>query len=135
MTKNIQNIHLYDKEHMTTYKAFISSLMEYCSPLWAGAPASHLSRLHAVETKAFRFIGISCGEAESFGFSLSHRRQVGSLSVFYFILYGLAPSAVSAIRPHHISAGHSRSANNPLLVKLPKSPTPHLLLLISSIHH
>ena len=28
----------------------VRSLMEYCSPLWAGAPASHLSRLHTVET-------------------------------------------------------------------------------------
>ena len=43
-------------ELLTTYKAFIHSLMEYCSPLWVGAPASHLSRLHAVETKAFRII-------------------------------------------------------------------------------
>ena len=46
-------------ELLTTYKAFGYSLMEYCSPLWAGAPASHLSRLHAVESKAFRIIGIS----------------------------------------------------------------------------
>ena len=29
-------------ELLTTYKAFVRSLMEYCSPLWAGAPASHL---------------------------------------------------------------------------------------------
>ena len=53
--------------------------MEYCSPLWAGPPASHLSPLHVVETKAFRIIGTSCDEAESLGFSLSHRRQVGGL--------------------------------------------------------
>ena len=95
--------------------------MEYCSPLWAGAPASHLSRLHAVETKAFRIIGISRDEAESLGLSLSHRRLVGGLSVFYRLLSSLAPPALSAICPHHISAGRSRSANNPLLVKLPKS--------------
>ena len=69
-------------ELLTTYKAFIHNLMEYCSPLWAGAPASHLSRLHAVETKEFRIIGISRNEAESLGLSLSHRRQVGGLSVF-----------------------------------------------------
>ena len=61
-------------ELLTTYKAFVHSLMEYCSPLWAGAPASHLSQLHAVETKAFWIIGISHGEAESLGLSLSHRR-------------------------------------------------------------
>ena len=57
--------------------------MEYCSPLWAGAPASHLSRLHAVEIKAFRIIGISRNEAESLGLSLIHHRLVGGLFVFY----------------------------------------------------
>ena len=40
-------------ELLTICKAFIRSLMEECSPLWAGAPASHLSWLHAVETKTF----------------------------------------------------------------------------------
>ena len=50
-------------ELLITYKAFFRSLMECCSSLWAGAPASHLSWLHAVETKAFRIIGISRGEA------------------------------------------------------------------------
>ena len=101
--------------------------MEYCSPLWAGAPASHLSRLHAVETRAFKIIGISRNEAESLGLSLNHRRLVGGLSVFYRLLSSLAPPALSAICPHHISTGRSRSANNPLLVKLPKSRiTAHL---------
>ena len=58
-------------ELLTTYKAFVHSLMEDCSPLWAGATAFHLSRLHAVEPKAFRIIGISHDEAESSGLSLS----------------------------------------------------------------
>ena len=61
-------------ELLTTYKAFVCSMMEYCSTLWADAPASHLSRLHAVETKAFRIIGISHDDAESLGLSLSHQR-------------------------------------------------------------
>ena len=108
-------------ELLITYKAFARSLMESCSPLWAGAPAFHLSRLHAAETKAFRIIGISHDEAESLGLSLNHRRLVGGLSVFYRLLSSLAPPALSAICPHHISTGRSRSANNPLLVKLPKS--------------
>ena len=73
--------------------------MEYCSPLWAGAPASHLSRLHAVETKAFQIIGISRDEAESLGLSLSHHRQVGGLSVFHRLLSSLAPPALFAIPP------------------------------------
>ena len=36
---------------LTTYKAFVRHLLEYCSPLSAGDPASRLSRLHAVKTK------------------------------------------------------------------------------------
>ena len=52
-------------ELLTTNKVFVRSLMAYWSPLWAGAPSSHLSRLHAVETKAFRLIGISRDKAES----------------------------------------------------------------------
>ena len=58
-------------ELLTTFKASVHSLMEYCSPLWTGAPTSHLSRLHAVETNAFRITGISRDEAESLGLSLS----------------------------------------------------------------
>ena len=105
---------------LTTYKAFIPSLMEYSSFLWAGAPASHLSQLHTMETKAFMIIGISHDEAESLVLSLSHCRQVGGLSVFYSFLSSLAPPALSAICPTHISAGCSWSASNPLLDKTTK---------------
>ena len=103
--------------------------MEYCSPLWAGAPASHLSRLHAVETKAFRIIGISRDEAESLGLSLSLSPQAGrwSFCLLPSPLQPRSPPAVSVTCPHHISAGRSMSANNPLLLKLPKSRiTAHL---------
>ena len=71
--------------------------MEYCSPLWGGAPASHLARLHAVETKAFRIIGVSGDEAESLGLSLSHQRQVSGLFSLYRLFSGLALAALSVI--------------------------------------
>ena len=85
-------------ELLSIYKAFISNLVEdtstfiSSSPLWAGSPASHLAQLDAVETKAIKIIGISYDEAESMGLSLCHRRQVGSLSVLFHLLSGLAPS-------------------------------------------
>ena len=66
--------------------------MEYCSPLWAGSPASHLAELDAGETEALKIIEISHAEAESMGLSFHHRRQTGGLSVFYCLLSGLAPS-------------------------------------------
>ena len=110
--------------------------MGYCSPLLAGASTSHLSRLHAVETMIFRILGYSHDEAESLGLSLSHHRQVSGLSVFFCLLSGLASTALSAICPHHISAERSRSTNNPLLVKLPKSRiTAHIHSFIPLFSH
>uniref|UniRef100_UPI00358EB7ED armadillo repeat-containing protein 3-like n=1 Tax=Myxine glutinosa TaxID=7769 RepID=UPI00358EB7ED len=61
---------------LSTYKAFIHMLMEYCSPFWDGAPASHLAEVDAVEVKAFNIIGISHDKAETMGLSLCHRRQI-----------------------------------------------------------
>ena len=49
----------------STYKAFICSSLEYGSPLWAGAPASHLALLIAMEAKALKIIGATPVEAES----------------------------------------------------------------------
>uniref|UniRef100_A0A8C4N7R5 Peroxisomal trans-2-enoyl-CoA reductase n=1 Tax=Eptatretus burgeri TaxID=7764 RepID=A0A8C4N7R5_EPTBU len=53
-------------------------------------------------------------------YSLYHR-QVGGLCLLPSPLQSHPSPLLSAICPHHISAGRSRSANNPLLVKLPKS--------------
>ena len=80
---------------------YIRSLMEYCSPLWAGALASHLSLIHAVETKAFGIIGISRDEAESLGLSFSHHRQHGGLSAFYSPVLPPPPCFVFDLSPPH----------------------------------
>ena len=48
-----------------------------------------LAQLDAMETKAFKIIGISLDEAESMGLSLRHRRQVGGLSISFLILHPL----------------------------------------------
>ena len=53
------------RELISTDKASIRSLMEYCSPLWAGSLASHLAQIDAAETKALKIIVISCDEAVS----------------------------------------------------------------------
>ena len=87
------------RRHRSIYKAFVHSLMEYCSLLYAGFPASHLAQHDAMETKVFKMIGISHDEAESLVLSLSHRRQVGDLSVFYHLLSGLAPPALLRFVP------------------------------------
>ena len=43
-------------ELLSTYTAFIRSLMEYCSPLWAGSPASHLAQLDARKPRPSRLL-------------------------------------------------------------------------------
>ena len=60
---------------------------------------SHLAQLEAVETKAFKIIGISHDEAESMGLSHSHLRQVGGLSVFYHLFSDLVPSVLPMLSP------------------------------------
>ena len=94
------------------------SLMEYCSPLWADAPASHIALLDAVESNALKIIGTSRDNVKCLSLLLSPRRQVGGLSVFYLQLFGLASSALCWICPSQVSVG-CLSARNSVLVKLP----------------
>ena len=79
--------------------------MEYCSTLWADPPALHLAQLDTVETKAYEIIGISFDEAESMGLSLCHHTKVGGLSVFYHLLSGFVPSALSVFCPPRFLQG------------------------------
>ena len=81
--------------------------MEYCPPLQAGLPVSHLAQLDAAETKAFKIIGISHNEAESVGLSLRCHRQDGGVSVFFRFLSGLAPDDLSVLCPCWVSARHT----------------------------
>ena len=75
------------------------------------AHTSHPVQLDAVETKAFKIIGISPrDEDESMGLSLHHHRQVGGPSVFYFLLSGLALSVLSALCPPQVFVGHINSS-------------------------
>ena len=73
--------------------------MEYCSPLLAGAPASRLALLDAVENKVLKIIGMSHGEVECLGPLVSQHSQVCDLSVLYHLLFGLAPFALSRLFP------------------------------------
>ena len=105
-------------ELLSSCMAFIHSFMEYCSPLWAGSPASHLAQLDTVETKTFKIIGISCAGAEYVGLSLCHHRKVGGLRLLPPPFWSCAlcfvpppPGFCAAYTVHH----------QPLLVKLPIS--------------
>ena len=102
--------------------AFIHSLMEYCSPLWADASVSHLAQLVAKETKAFKINGMKLWayEAESaYHFHIADRLVVWSFCLLPPL--GPAPSALSMLCTPQGFAGCTRSISNPQLVKLPKS--------------
>ena len=85
------------------------------SPL-AGSPAADLAHLDTGDPKAFKVIGISYDEAECQGLSLRHHTQViglsFSLSLFYRVLSGLAPSAPSVLCPSRILQGKHGPLNH-----------------------
>jgi len=82
-------------ELLTVDKAFLHSLMDYCSSRWSGTPASHPSLLDSAESKALKIIGIYCDEAKAQGLLISHCRQVIGLHVFYRLFADIAPSPLS----------------------------------------
>ena len=100
------------RELLTMHKAFICTLKEYCSPLFGGAPASHLAQLHAVEAKVFRII-VSPAMKLSLWVSLFHQRQVGGLCLPQSPLRP-CPPALSVICPPPIfSQGAQGLPKNP----------------------
>lgn len=114
-----------------SFKTFIRSLVEYCSPLWASGPASRFALIDAVESKGFKIIWISHDEPECLGLLHSHHRQIGCLysTASFVVLHPLHSLSLSPpwLCPSQVSAGCKRSPRNPLLAKLLKSTlTVHL---------
>ena len=86
-----------------------------------------LLSLNAMETRAFKIIGISRDEAESMGLSLRHRRQVGGLFVFYRTSFLVFHTLHFPCFARMLLQGHTRSTTNLLQVKLLNSRiTAHL---------
>ena len=92
-------------ELLSTCKAFIHSLTESCSSVWAG---SHLTLLEAMETNAFKIIGISNDEAESMGQSLHHRHQVGGLHLLPTRFWSCT------LHPLHVSSPRGTCMTHPV---------------------
>ena len=63
--------------------------MEYCSALLPGCLASHLAKLDAIETKAFKIIEISRGEAGSCGHIADRSVASRSTSPSFMVLHPL----------------------------------------------
>nr|CAH7747518.1 unnamed protein product [Callosobruchus chinensis] len=82
---------------LTLYKAQIRPSLEYCSHIWGAAAPNTLSILDAVQRRAIRLIGnpaLICHLQP-----LSHRRDVGDLSLSYRYSNGFCSSELTSIIP------------------------------------
>ena len=70
--------------------------MEYCCHIWAGAPVSVLNMLDRIQRRVINMVGPKLSSNLQ---SLSHRRDVASLSLFYRYYNGLCSSEISALVP------------------------------------
>ena len=78
------------------YKSTIRPCIEYCCHLWAGAPATCLSLLDRIQQRICNVIGPNLSSKLD---SLSHRRNVASLSLFYKYFHGHCSSELSSLVP------------------------------------
>ena len=84
----------------TIFKTRVRSVMEYCGPIWQGAPKVALSKLDTIQRKACRVMGINQDVAASLNMqSLTHRRQISGLCQIHRMITNVAPSKVCELLP------------------------------------
>ena len=86
------------------YKSTIQPCMEYCCHVWAGAPSCYLELLDKPQKRICRTVGPSFAASLE---PLAHRRNVGSLSLFYRYYFGRCSSELSQLAPLPYSRGRS----------------------------
>ncbi|CAH2094107.1 unnamed protein product [Euphydryas editha] len=95
-------------QRLRLYKSQVRPHMEYCSHLWAGAPAYQLGPLDSVQRRAVRIVDdpILTSDIEP----LSLRRDVASLCVLYRLYNGLCSEELFEMVPtatfYHRTARH-----------------------------
>ena len=77
-------------------KAAIRPCMEYCCYIWAGASTSCLRLLDRIQRRIINLIGPNLLLTLH---SLSHRRNVASLFLFYKYLYGFCSDELKSLPP------------------------------------
>ena len=82
-------------ELLQLYVGLIRPCVEYCSHVWGGSPYTRL--LDRVEAKAFRLVGDA--RLTSSLDSLSLRRRVASLTIFYRLYFGYCSHELKSIIP------------------------------------
>ena len=109
---------------LTLYKSQVRPVMEYCSHVFAGASDNSLKILDGLQRKVIRLIDDP--ELTANFQSLSHRRAVGSLSLFYRYYFGLCSSKLQKIVPRPVVyRKNTRKAPNlnPYLVSIDRCRT------------
>ena len=86
------------------YKSIIRPCMEYCCHIWAGSPSCYLGLLDKLQKQICRTIGPSL--TASLG-PLAHRRNVGSLSLFYRYYFDRCSSELVQLAPLPYFRGRS----------------------------
>ena len=78
--------------------------MEYCCHVWAGAPSCYLELLDKLQKRICRTVGLSLA---AFLETLTHHRNVASLSLFYRYNFGRCSSKLAQLVPHPFPRGRS----------------------------
>ena len=96
------------------YKSQIRPSLEYCSHVWGGVPKSSLHLLDKVQSKVIRLIN-NPSLTKSLQ-SLSHRRLVADLFIFYRCFHGLCSLKIKNIIPDplkHVRPTRSSTQSHP----------------------
>ena len=114
------------RDLLLLYKAQVRPLMEYCSHIWGGAPATSLKILDKVQARAIRLINDV--KLTSYLQPLSHRRAVASLSLFYRYFFGACSSELSGCVPPPLTLTANRvsrqtTSSHPYTVVVPTCRT------------
>ena len=99
------------RDLLNYYKAAVRPLLEYCSPLFSGAPNSILSKLDRFEHKCITMITSDparYAEIAAKEDSLEARRQIGSLTYLSKLAARLAPTPVSSLVPQYVCDTRTR---------------------------
>jgi hypothetical protein len=79
-------LYFNSKQRGNLYKAFIAPCLEYCCHIWADSGKANMDKLDSIQRRAIKLI--DCPTITDNISSLSHRREVASLSLFFRYISG-----------------------------------------------
>ena len=109
------------------YKSLIRPHLEYCSHLLDSASKGSLALIEKLQNRAMRILGCTEPLKENI-LPMSHRRNVGSLSLLYRYFHGHCSRELLGLVPtlQHIGPGtRYAGASHPYCFAVPRSHTEH----------